>query len=87
MFIPLGAPMATAKVNSRGQITIPPEVRAALALSQGDRVVFVELGSGQFAMVAANQPVQRLKGMIHKPKTVVSIEDMNIAAALRSKKY
>ena len=79
--------MATATVNSRGQITIPAEVRAALRQSQVDRVVFVELEGGQFTMVADTQPVQRLKGMIDKPKTAVTTQDINKAAAHRPSKY
>ena len=69
--------MATATVNSKGQITIPVQVRAALGLQPGDEVEFVNLESGQFAMVAAMYSVDRLKGMIRKPKVIVSIDDMN----------
>lgn len=87
VFISLGVPMATATANSKGQITIPAEIRAELGLNQGDRVEFVEQEGGQFAMVAAIQPVQRLKGMIHKPKATVSIEDVNRAVARRSTNY
>ncbi|MNF84869.1 putative regulator PrlF [compost metagenome] len=76
VFISFGVPMATATLNSRGQITIPAEVRTALVQRQGDRVEFVELDGGQCVMVVATQPVQRLKGMIRKPKTAVSIEAM-----------
>lgn len=38
--------MLTAKISSKGQISLPKEVREALGLSAGDRVVFsVEGGS------------------------------------------
>lgn len=56
--------MVTATVNSKGQITIPVQVRAALGLQPGDEVEFVNLDNGQFAMVAATYSVERLKGMI-----------------------
>ena len=75
--------MATATVNSKGQITIPVQVRAALGLQPGDEVEFVTLESGQFAMVAAMYSVERLKGMIRKPKAIVSIDDMNPVFALK----
>lgn len=46
-----------------------------------------ELEGGQLTLVAATQSVQRLKEMIHRPKTAVSIEEMNIAVALRSRRH
>jgi hypothetical protein len=55
-------------------------------LRQGDRVEFVEVEEGQYSMVAATEPVQRLKGMMHKPKAAVSIDAMNIAVAGRSRR-
>ena len=71
--------MASATVNSKNQITIPAHVRASLGLEPGDRVDFVEIENGQFAIVAVTQSVERLKGMIRKPEIAVSIDDMNAA--------
>jgi AbrB family looped-hinge helix DNA binding protein len=45
--------MASATVNSKGQITIPVQVRATLGLRSGDEIEFVDLRNGQFAIVAA----------------------------------
>ena len=81
MIIPEGVQMATATVSSKGQITIPAQVRASLGLQPGDRVEFVEFETGQFAIRAVTHSVRSLKGMITKPKTAVSIEDMNAAIA------
>nr|WP_180205567.1 AbrB/MazE/SpoVT family DNA-binding domain-containing protein [Pseudomonas sp. SbOxS1]NYU05691.1 AbrB/MazE/SpoVT family DNA-binding domain-containing protein [Pseudomonas sp. SbOxS1] len=75
--------MATATVNSKGQITIPVQVRAALGLQPGDEVEFVNLENGKFAMVAATFSVERLKGMIRKPKVIVSIDEMNPVFVLK----
>ncbi|HEY7351612.1 MAG TPA: AbrB/MazE/SpoVT family DNA-binding domain-containing protein [Terriglobales bacterium] len=75
--------MATATVTSKGQITIPLEVRLALGLDVGDRVEFVEMDQGQFAIVAASIPLQKLKGFIKKPAKPVTIEEMNAAIARR----
>ena len=75
--------MATATVTSKGQITIPAEVRLALGLDVGDRVEFVEMNQGQFAMVAASIPLQKLKGIVKKPSEPVTIEEMNAAIAQR----
>jgi len=73
--------MATATLTSKGQITIPAAVRTALGLDTGSRVEFVELGSGQFAIVAATSPVQALKGVLRKPAKPVTLEDMESAIA------
>lgn len=73
--------MATATVNSKGQITIPVQVRAALGLQLGDEIEFVDLENGQFAIAAGTYSVERLKGMIRKPKVIVSIDDMNAVFA------
>jgi AbrB family looped-hinge helix DNA binding protein len=75
--------MVTATVFSKGRITIPLQVRDSLGLKPGDRVHFLEISEGQFAMVAATHPVQSLKGMIRKPRVPVSVEDMNAAIAAR----
>lgn len=75
--------MASATVNSKGQITIPLQVRATLGLRPGDEIEFVDLENGQFAMVAATYSVERLKGMIRKSKVNVRIDDMNAVFALK----
>lgn len=71
--------MPSAILRSRGRITIPAQVRSSLGLKPGNRVHFLELSEGQFAMVAAIHSVQSLKGMIRKPRLPVSVEDMNAA--------
>jgi antitoxin PrlF len=76
--------MAVATVTSKGQITIPSRVRAALGLEAGDRVEFVEQGEGQFVLVAATRSVRELKGLFRgKRKRPVSIEEMNAAIGRR----
>ena len=40
--------MTTATVTSKGQITIPVQVRDALHVSAGDRVEFVEVMPGRY---------------------------------------
>lgn len=74
--------MPTATITTKGQVTIPIEVRSALGLDRGDRVEFVEIEKGRFLIMAANQPIQKLKGMIRKPKKPVSIAQMNATMAM-----
>lgn len=69
--------MTTATLTSKGQITIPAEVRRALNVRTGDRVEFVEIQPGRFELVAATRSVRELKGLFGKPARPVSIEDMN----------
>lgn len=75
--------MTTATITSKGQITIPADVRHTLAVEAGDRVEFVQIEPGQYLFVAANRSVTELKGMFGKPSKVVSIEDMNRVIASR----
>ena len=76
-----GIMMATATLTSKGQITIPAFVRAAMKLETGSRVEFVEAGNGQFFITPAIHSVQLLKGVLQKPKAPISIEQMNLAIA------
>ena len=75
--------MPAATLTSKGQITIPAPVRSALGLDAGDRVEFVEIEEGRFAIIPATVSLSRLKGIIRKPEKPVSIEDMNRAIAQR----
>ena len=76
--------MPAAVLTSKGQITIPKQVREALGLEAGDRLEFVETGKGVFEVVAASRDVRELKGMIDRPRRPVSIEDMRKAITRRA---
>jgi len=74
--------MASATVTSKGQITIPAEVRTALGLDPGDRVEFVEIGEKEFSIVPATGSVRELKGIFKgRIKRPVSLEEMDRAIA------
>ena len=75
--------MTTATVTSKGQITIPAPVRAALHVGAGDRVEFVEIEPGRYEFIAATRSLSELKGMFGKPTKAVSIEELNAAIAAR----
>lgn len=78
--------MSTATMTSKGQITIPAIVRAALGIEAGDRVEFVQVEPGHFELVAATQSVTALKGLVRKPAAAVTIADMNEVIATRGAK-
>ncbi len=75
--------MTTATLTSKGQITIPADVRHDLKVDAGDRVEFIQIAPGRYEFVAATQNVTALKGMFGKPTKLVSIDDMNKAIANR----
>ena len=75
--------VATATLTSKGQITIPLKVRRKLGLDAGDRVEFVELAPGEFALKAVTEDVRSLKGMIRRPASPISIDAMNAAIKRR----
>ena len=76
--------MATATLTSKGQITIPLKVRRKLGLDAGDRVEFVEVSPGEFALKAATEDVRSLKGMVRRPASPVSIDAMSSAIKRRA---
>jgi antitoxin PrlF len=75
--------MTTATLTSKGQITIPAEVRQSLQVATGDRVEFVQIAPGRYEFVAATRHVTELKGMFGRAQQTVSVEDMNRAIVQR----
>ncbi len=74
--------MASATVTSKGQVTIPVEVRNALGLDPGDRIEFVEIGKREFSIVPATGSLRELKGIFKvKRSRPVSLDDMDRAIA------
>jgi len=74
--------MAAATITSKGQVTIPVQVRAAFGVDAGDRIEFVEVGNGEFNIVAATRSVKELNGLLYrKGRKPISIEEMNAAIA------
>ena len=75
--------MSTATLTSKGQITIPADVRRVLNVQAGDRVEFVQVEPGRFELVAATRSVRELKGLFGPASRTVSIDEMNRAIAER----
>ncbi|HEY1903321.1 MAG TPA: AbrB/MazE/SpoVT family DNA-binding domain-containing protein [Terracidiphilus sp.] len=69
--------MATAAVTSKGQITIPVEVRQKLHLQAGDRVTFIENEDGDFVLKAKTGSLADVKGMWKWSGKPVTIQEMN----------
>ena len=76
--------MSTATLTSKGQITIPADVRRELNVGTGDRVEFVQIEPGRYEVVAATRSVRELKGLFGKALRTVSIDEMNRTIAERA---
>jgi AbrB family looped-hinge helix DNA binding protein len=68
--------MPTATMTSKGQITIPIELRKALGLDSGDKIDFYEVEKGQFRMIPRTASIRDLEGCIPKLDYVPTIEEM-----------
>jgi AbrB family looped-hinge helix DNA binding protein len=81
--------VATATLTSKGQITIPAQVRAALGVDAGDRIEFVEVGKGEFNIVAATRSVRELNGVFRgrrsKPLTIEEMDEVIAKRAAESR--
>jgi len=71
--------MSEATLTSKGQLTLPKAVRDTLGVGPGDRVDFVRMEDGNFAVIPAAMPVKRMKGILKKPAKPVSLEAMEKA--------
>jgi len=76
--------MSMATMTSKGQVTIPAVVRAALGVESGDRIEFVQIENGRFELVAAIHSVTALKEVVRKPAKPVTIEAMNQTIAVNN---
>ncbi|MCL2788222.1 MAG: AbrB/MazE/SpoVT family DNA-binding domain-containing protein [Micrococcales bacterium] len=73
--------MPTATLTSKGQITLPIEVRRGLGLRQGSRVDFVQDGQG-FRLQVRSRLASELAGALPKPERPVSLDEMDQAIAV-----
>ena len=71
--------MQESTVTSKGQTTLPKDVRAALNLHPGDRVRYMILDGGEVRL-ARSRPVAELQGLLQdKVFRTVSLEEMDEA--------
>ncbi|HLK18397.1 MAG TPA: AbrB/MazE/SpoVT family DNA-binding domain-containing protein [Bryobacteraceae bacterium] len=72
--------MPTATLTSKGQVTIPKEIRDRLRLETGQRLEFEIDKNGKLSVVPRNRDFRSLKGIVKsKRKTPVTVEEMNQA--------
>jgi AbrB family looped-hinge helix DNA binding protein len=68
--------MVTATLTSKGQITIPKEIRKTLNLHSGDKVNFFMEESGKVCILPAIQDITSLKGIITRQGKPVTVDEM-----------
>jgi AbrB family looped-hinge helix DNA binding protein len=71
--------MPVATLTSKGQITLPVELRERLRLVPGDRVSFDEQSDGSYRVRPLKGDIRRLKGVVPKPARQVTGEAMDRA--------
>jgi antitoxin PrlF len=71
--------MGKAKMTSKGQITVPKDVRLKLNLKPGDRVLFIVEDDGVVRLRAANKDISSLKGILPPPKRSATLEEIEEA--------
>jgi antitoxin PrlF len=76
--------LPNATLTSKGQTTIPKEVRDFLKLHPGDRLEFILHENGTVILRPATLNISDLKGILHRPgMKPVSVSAMNSAIRRR----
>ena len=70
----------TGTLTSKGQVTVPVEIRRFLNVGPGDKLLFARTGS-RVEIVPATSSVQQLKGVLPKPARRLTLEQMAKAIA------
>ncbi|OIQ77727.1 antitoxin PrlF [mine drainage metagenome] len=69
--------MSTATLTSKGQTTIPKDIRDALGLKPKDQIHYTLMPDGTVIMRAKTRSILELKGLLHDPeREPVPIEQM-----------
>lgn len=69
-----------ATMTSKGQVTVPKEVRESLRLAAGSAIDF-SWADGEWIVRRATTSVRSLKGSVPLPERPVSLDDMDDAVA------
>jgi len=76
--------MPSSTITSKGQTTIPKEVREHLKLQSGDQIDFLIRQDGTVVLRPATLHVRELKGILHrKNMKAISVDTMNEAIRKR----
>ena len=73
-------------LSSKGQITIPAEIRSQFRLNVGDRLEFAILESNRVKMIPRRGGVKALKGVVKWSGGSVSLAEVDNAIVLEAGK-
>lgn len=71
-------------LSSKGQITLPKDLRDLLKLRSGDKVEFLLQEDGRVELVPVTSSVTRLKGLLPKPGRKRTLAEMDAAIRKRA---
>lgn len=74
--------METAKITSKGQVTIPKKVRTKMAVDAGDRLAFRFDDDGELHVVPVRHAVKPLRGFLAEHAAGQHVGEDRIRAAL-----
>jgi len=69
----------TSTLTSKGQLTVPKEVRERLKLKTGDKIQFMINKEGKIELSPIKARLKDLKGILSSPKKKVTLKDMENA--------
>ena len=75
--------MNTAKVTSKGQITIPRQVRKLMDIETGDRLAFELESDGRLRVSRVEDEPRPLRGLLAEYAQNGPLDDVQVRAALR----
>lgn len=70
-------------MTSKGQTTIPKDIRKRLNLQPGDRLDFIVEENGRVVVLPASVDASELAGILKPPTKPVSVAEMNQAIRKR----
>jgi antitoxin PrlF len=68
--------MEIATLTSKGQVTIPADIREHMHVKQGDKLMFIPLENGNVTIVPKNVRIADLAGILKYNGPPVTLEDI-----------
>jgi antitoxin PrlF len=73
--------MSTGTMTSKGQITLPKDVRETLGLTPGTQVTFTRNADGDFVLSRPKRPIAELAGALRHHGRAITVDEMDAAIA------
>ncbi|MBW2689698.1 MAG: AbrB/MazE/SpoVT family DNA-binding domain-containing protein [Deltaproteobacteria bacterium] len=78
--------MSLATITTKGQVTIPKDIRESLKLHAGDKIEILVTANGEAIIRPVSKKVDEMFCKLHKPgRKAVSVDSMNNAIQERMK--